>query len=77
LERSGKIVSLDQYVIALALGTVSDWSSWIPKAFKMNVNISTAGISSQKLVSQLETKFSQQPSPVQMLCLETTEESLA
>ncbi len=77
LERSGQIVLLDQHVIGLALEVVSGWSEWIPKSFKINVNVSTAGISSQKLVSQLETRFTQRSSPVEKLCLEITEESLA
>ncbi len=77
LERSGQIIALDQYVISRAIERVQDWSDWLPSDFKINVNISTAGISSQKLVSMLEKSVQEGLISVGNLCFEITEESLA
>ena len=77
LERSGQIVRLDQYVIEQTLDKLHTWSAWLPWGFKVNVNISTAGLSSKKLMANLELRYSESPSLFDYLCFEITEESLA
>ncbi len=76
LEKSGQIVQLDLYMLKMAISNLKLWADWLPEKFKLNVNVSTSGFSSQEFISYLQEQHRQLPKLTERLCVEITEESL-
>lgn len=76
LEKSGQIVQLDLYMLKLALSNLKLWADWLPKNFKLNVNVSTSGFSSKDFISYLQQEHHKSAELLARLCVEITEESL-
>lgn len=76
LEKSGQIVQLDLYMLKLAFNNLSCWADWLPEKFKLSVNVSTSGFSSQVFISYLQEQHQQSADITARLCIEITEESL-
>ena len=76
LEKSGQIVQLDLYMLKLALSNLKLWADWLPKNFKLNVNVSTSGFASKDFISYLQQEHHKSAELLARLCVEITEESL-
>ncbi|MGB2739141.1 MAG: EAL domain-containing protein [Cognaticolwellia sp.] len=76
LEKSGQIVQLDLYMLRLAINNLNAWSDWLPQRFKLNVNVSTSGFSSQDFINYLQMQHLKSADITARLCVEITEESL-
>jgi diguanylate cyclase (GGDEF)-like protein len=76
LEKSGQIVQLDIYMLKLAVDNLTRWFDWLPETFKLNVNISTLGFSSEVFISFLQEQYSLSSDITSRLCIEITEASL-
>jgi diguanylate cyclase (GGDEF)-like protein len=76
LEKSGLIIELDMYVLENATETLLRLKDSLPKDFKFNINISTAGFSSNKLIDFLTNKIKKNDCLSNKICIEITEESL-
>jgi diguanylate cyclase (GGDEF)-like protein len=76
LEKSGQIVQLDLYMLKLAVSNLNLWADWLPQKFKLNVNVSTSGFSSQDFISYMQEQHLKSANTVSRLCIEITEESL-
>ena len=76
LEKSGQIIQLDLYMLRLALSNLNLWADWLPQAFKLNVNVSTSGFSSQNFIHYMQEQHLKSAEITARLCVEITEESL-
>ena len=43
-------------MLRLAINNLNAWSDWLPKKFKLNVNVSTSGFSSQDFINYLQVQ---------------------
>ena len=76
LEKSGLIMELDMYVLEKSISTLLRLEDQLPKGFKFNINISTAGFSSDRFIMYLRKQIKNNPSLKNKICIEITEESL-
>jgi EAL domain-containing protein (putative c-di-GMP-specific phosphodiesterase class I) len=76
LEKSGQIVQLDLYMLKLAVSKLNLWADWLPKQFKLSVNVSTSGFSSKEFIGYLQDQHLKSADITDRLCVEITEESL-
>jgi diguanylate cyclase (GGDEF)-like protein len=76
LESSGQIVQLDIYMLKLAVNNLKKWSDWLPKIFKLSVNVSTSGFASEKFITYVQEQHQKYTDVTERLCIEITEESL-
>jgi len=76
LEKSGQIVQLDLYMLKLAISNLNLWTDWLPQKFKLNVNVSTSGFSSQLCINYLQEQHHKSADITGRICVEITEESL-
>jgi diguanylate cyclase (GGDEF)-like protein len=76
LEKSGQIVQLDLYMLKLAMSKLNLWAHWLPKVFKLSVNVSTSGFASQDFIHYLQSQHHLSAVTTERLCVEITEESL-
>jgi len=76
LEKSGQIVQLDLYMLKLAISNLNHWGDWLPKKFKLSVNVSTSGFSSQVCINYLQEQHLKSADITGRICVEITEESL-
>jgi len=76
LEKSGQIIQLDIYMLTLAISNLKHWCCWLPKVFKLSVNVSTTGFASQKFIEYLKDQHQLPDNVTDRLCIEITEESL-
>jgi len=76
LEKSGQIVQLDLYMLKLAISNLNLWADWLPTKFKLSVNVSTTGFSSQEFIHYLQEQHQKSADVTGRICVEITEESL-
>jgi diguanylate cyclase (GGDEF)-like protein len=76
LEKSGQIVQLDLYMLKLAVSNLKLWVDWLPHEFKLSVNVSTSGFSSEDFITYMQEQHLQSAAIISQLCIEITEESL-
>jgi len=76
LEKSGQIVQLDLYMLKLAISNLNLWADWLPTKFKLSVNVSTSGFSSQEFIHYLQEQHQKSADVTGRICVEITEESL-
>jgi diguanylate cyclase (GGDEF)-like protein len=76
LEKSGQIVQLDLYMLKLAVSKLNLWVDWLPKQFKLSVNVSTSGFASKDFIGYLQDQHLISADITDRLCVEITEESL-
>ncbi|MBA6389322.1 EAL domain-containing protein [Colwellia sp. BRX10-3] len=76
LEKSGQIVQLDIYMLKLAVSKLNLWADWLPKTFKLSVNVSTSGFASKDFINYLQEQHQKSSDITTRLCVEITEESL-
>jgi len=76
LEKSGLIIELDMHVLEKSISTLIRLKDVLPNEFNLNINISTAGFSSDRFITYLKKKITENPSLKTRLCIEITEESL-
>jgi diguanylate cyclase (GGDEF)-like protein len=76
LEKSGQIVQLDLYMLRLAVSNLNHWADWLPKKFKLSVNVSTSGFSSGDFIAYLQEQYLKSADITSRICVEITEESL-
>jgi diguanylate cyclase (GGDEF)-like protein len=76
LEKLGLIIELDMYVLESSIETLIRLKESLPEQFKFNINVSTAGFSSDRLMNYLRDKIVSNPTLKNRICIEITEESL-
>ena len=76
LIKTGQIKLLDRYVLEHALAQLQRWADWLPKGFKLNVNMSTAGFTSHHFIEQIQAIHQKNANLLKHLCVEITEQSI-
>ncbi|MCE9678550.1 EAL domain-containing protein [Shewanella sp. AS1] len=76
-ERNGALQQLDCYVVETVSELLSEYQSALPKAFRLNVNLSGSGLNSTKLLSLLESKYCNNQPLLSLMGIEVKEQVLS
>lgn len=76
LERTGYLHRLDLYVLEKAMQFLNGNKNYLPKGFRLGVNISGQGFTAKELISFLQPYQQVTPNLLTYLCLEITEQTI-